>query len=35
LFGKDVVKNFVILLTFCDGRKPPAEEALKSDDSFG
>jgi len=35
LFGRDVVKNFVIMFTFCDGKRPPAEEAFTSDETFG
>ncbi|EDR28199.1 hypothetical protein, conserved [Entamoeba dispar SAW760] len=32
LFGKDVKKNFIAMLTFCDGKKPQAINALQSQD---
>ncbi|BFU26587.1 hypothetical protein conserved [Entamoeba histolytica] len=32
LFGKDVKKNFVAMLTFCDGEKPQVINALQSKD---
>ncbi|BFU24139.1 hypothetical protein conserved [Entamoeba histolytica] len=30
LFGKDVKKNFIAMLTFCDGKKPQVINALQS-----
>ncbi|BFU21273.1 Zeta toxin/Type II/IV secretion system protein/Elongation factor Tu GTP binding domain/Septin/AIG1 family/50S ribosome-binding GTPase, putative [Entamoeba histolytica] len=30
LFGKDVKKNFIAMLTFCDGKKPQVINALES-----
>ncbi|BFU18677.1 hypothetical protein conserved [Entamoeba histolytica] len=32
LFGKDVKKNFIAMLTFCDGEEPQVINALKSKD---
>ncbi|EDR23729.1 hypothetical protein, conserved [Entamoeba dispar SAW760] len=32
LFGKDVKKNFIAMLTFCDGKKPQIINALESKD---
>ena len=29
MFGKDIIKNFVFMLTFCDGGDPQALDALK------
>ena len=34
LFGKDLLENFIIMLTFCDGKEPEAVKALKKEGSI-
>ncbi|XP_032903459.1 uncharacterized protein LOC116990043 [Amblyraja radiata] len=31
IFGKDIAENFLIMLTFADGQRPPVLEVLKAD----
>lgn len=33
-FGDDIAENFVFMVTFCDGAKPPIINALESDNSI-
>ena len=33
-FGNDVKENFVVMLTFCDGKEPQIVTALKEKDSI-